>query len=324
MYNKPTSEQSLYPIQDNSDDIFYKAPLAPSQNQVYSNNSPNIINTSMPPQNYIPIPNTPPQIINPPMQSPQYIQKQFGASSSNEYGELLEDLAEVKKANVSKYFQGGCLRMCMKHKYRVSIINKDGSSRYIFICLRDYFCLSSNDSYEYNVRMKYIPRDSPNEILDTRDFDKRLFDLVSHNECKYKPGIYVQNTHDNTTLGRIQQPRICPCCCKDAHFEIYPRYTQQNLPKYFITTNGRQCSYCCCVFCCCAGNSTNFQIYNSETNLFSGNVFKRNFKLGSMGDNFLVYDIDFPNDALPEEKILIICSVIGIDNAAYMRLGNQI
>ena len=324
MYNKPSSSQPLYPIQDTSDDVLYQAPPVPNQDQIYSNNTPNTINTSMPPQNYIPIPTTAPQIINPPVQSYQYVQKQFGVASSIEYAELLEDLAEVKKASISKYFQGGFLRIGEQHKYRVSIINKDGSSRYIFICLRDYLCLTTNDSYEYNVRMKYIPRDSTNAILDTKDFNNRLIDFTSNSECNYKPAIFVQNTHDHTTLGRIQQPRICPCCCKDALFEIYPKYTQQNIPKYFITTNGRQCSYCCCVFCCCAGDRTNFQIYNTSTNLISGNVLKKNFKLGAMGDDFLIYDIDFPDDALPEEKILIICAVIGIDNAAYMKLGNHI
>ena len=93
MYNKPSSAQPLYPIQDTSDDILYQAPPVPNQDQIYSNNTPNTINTSMPPQNYIPIPTTAPQIINPPVQSYQYVQKQFGVASSIEYAELLEDLA---------------------------------------------------------------------------------------------------------------------------------------------------------------------------------------------------------------------------------------
>ena len=48
MYNKPSSEQQLY-LQSNSDDLLYAAPSIPSQDQVYSNNTPNIINTNNPP-----------------------------------------------------------------------------------------------------------------------------------------------------------------------------------------------------------------------------------------------------------------------------------
>ena len=76
--------------------------------------------------------------------------------------------------------------------------------------------------------------------------------------------------------------------------------------------------------CYCINKKTNFQIYDTTTNLISGNVLKKDFNLLSNDDNFLIYDIDFPNDALPEEKILIICAVIGIDNAAYMLLGRDL
>ena len=325
MYNNQLAEQPLYTIGD-SDDILYQANPIPNQDQVYSNGTPNTINTTIPPQNYIPIPNTPNQKINQPIQSPQYFQKSIGASSSLELAELLEDLAEVKKASVLKYFQEGCCGFDDKHKYRVSIINNDGSSRYIFICRTDHIWFPLINSYQYDVKMKYIPRDSTNAILETKDFNKRLIDLVSNFECEYKPRMFVRNSDNNSIIGRIQQPRICRCCCKDANFEIYSRYCQPNIPKYVITTNGRQCSYCCCVYCCCARHKTNFLIHNKTTNFISGNVLKKDFRVGNsiIVDDFLTYDINFPDDASPEEKILIICAVIGIDNAAYKDLGNVI
>ena len=133
MYNNQLDNQPLYPIRD-SDDMLYQANPIPNQDQVYSNGTPNTINTTIPPQNYIPIPNTPNQKLNQPIQSPQYIQKSIGGSTSLELLELLDDLAQAKKASVLKYFQSehftfdGCI------KNRVSIMNNDGSSRYIFIC----------------------------------------------------------------------------------------------------------------------------------------------------------------------------------------------
>ena len=325
MYNNQLADQPLYHIAD-SDDMLYQANPIPNQDQVYSNGTPNTINTTIPPQNYIPIPNTPNQKINQPIQSPQYIQKSIGASSSLELSELFDDLTHAKKASVLKYFQRECCDFDGGYKIRVSIINNDGSSRYIFICKQVLPNFISFYIHEYEIKMKYIPRDSTDAILETKDFDKILFNLMSNYECEYKPRIQVRSTVDNSIIGRIQQPRTCSCCCKDPNFQIYPRYYQSNIPKYFITTNGKQCSYCCCVMCNCAWDKTNFQIRNGTTNLICGNVLKKDFKLGKKGegDDFLTYDIDFPDDALPEEKILIICAVIGIDNDVYRGLGNEI
>ena len=213
MYNNQLADQPLYPIGD-SDDMLYQAPPIPNQEQVYSNDNPNTINTTMSPQNYIPISNTPSQIINQPIESYQYLQKSVGAQNSLELAELLEDLAEVKKASVLKYFQEGCCGICEKHKYRISIINNDESSRYIFICRTDYIWFPLINSYQYDRKMKYIPRDSTDAILDTKDFNKRLIDFVSNFECEYKPRMLVKSTDNNTIIGRIQQPRICHVVAK--------------------------------------------------------------------------------------------------------------
>lgn len=40
--------------------------------------------------------------------------------------------------------------------------------------------------------------------------------------------------------------------------------------------------------------------------------------------DYLFYDIDFPDDASPEEKLLVICAAIGIDNVVYKELGSNI
>ena len=170
--------------------------------------------------------------------------------------------------------------------------------------------------------MKYIPRDCTNEILATKDFDKRLIDLKSNNEHSFKPRIYIQNMENNIVLGTIQQPRVCPCCCSDANYEIYPRYGQKTIPKYSITTKGTQCSYCCCADCSCAEGETLFNIFSDALRIYSGNILKRSFNRDRK--DYLFYDIDFPDDASPEEKVLIICATIGIDNVVYKELGSNI
>ena len=157
--------------------------------------------------------------------------------------------------------------------------------------------------------MKYIPRDCTNEILATKDFDKRLIDLKSNSEHSFKPRIYIQNMENNIVLGTIQQPRVCPFCCSDANYEIYPRYGQKTIPKYSITTKGTQCE-------------TLFNIFSNALRIYSGNILKRSFNRDRK--DYLFYDIDFPDDASPEEKVLIICATIGIDNVVYKELGSNI
>ena len=48
--------------------------------------------------------------------------------------------------------------------------------------------------------MKYIPRDSTTEILNTKDFDKRHFDIDSNDPCGYKPRIYIKNVENNNNI----------------------------------------------------------------------------------------------------------------------------
>ena len=272
-----------------------------------------------PPKNYIPVPTQPP-VVHVPVPVPVVIHTTAGVSTTNELGELFEDLSLVKNARVSKYFQGGVLSIGQKTKYRVSITYIGGATRNIFICLKETE-MFNNDDCNFNIRMRYVPRGCSESILDNSDFGTRLIDVISSNQHDFKPMITVNNVRKNTIIGRIQQPRVCPCCCKDANYEIFPLY-QGNLCKYTVRTNGFQCSYCCCGDCCCAEGQTNFIIFNVATNGFAGNILKRSFNQAR--DDYVNYDIDFPDDALPEDKILLICNAIGIDNITYKEKGKNI
>ena len=320
MYNKPPIQQPLYPINPQNND--YPSPLMPNQPQIYPNNSPYIPpQNPVPPQNYIPIPTQPP-VINQPMPKYNYMQNQMDqTNNSPSFSELFDDLSEVRAALIAKYFQGGFIGIGEKQKYKVSIVFKDGNLRNIFICQRNS-SFFNNDTYNFEIRMKYIPRDSTDAILETKDFDQRLIDIVSKNEYGYIPKINAINKENNINMGTIQQPGVCPCCCKDPNYEIYPRYGQKTIPKYSITTRGTQCSYCCCPDCCCAQGETSFQIFSNAARLYSGNILKRSFNRDRK--DYLFYDIDFPDVASPEEKLLVICAAIGIDNVVYKELGSNI
>ena len=292
-------------------------PGYPAQNQIYTNPAP-IPNQNqyIPPQTYQLIPNQipVPQLVQPPVQ----LQKSLDMT------ELYEDLGEITQAEVWKYFQGGVLGIGAAHKYRVKIKFPGGTERNIFIGKRSS-SLFHNNKYNFEIRIKYIPRDCTDEILNTKDFEKRHFDIDSNQNFSYKPRIYIKNVENNVNImmGTIEQPRCCNCCCKDANFEIYPQFNVRTaLPRYFVTTDGCQCAYCCCEGCCCEETGITFQIYDPAKSLLVGNINKLDFNRERA--DFLKYNIELPLEATSEEKLFIIFTAIAIDNVEYRILGGHI
>ena len=278
----------------------------------------------IPPQNYQLISNQTPIINQVPL--PQYnnVQPPVQFQKSLDMLELFEDLIEVTSAEIRKYFQGGVLGFGAAHKYRVKLKFPGGTERNIFIGKRssDFF---HNNKYNFEIRMKYIPRDCTDEILNTKDFEKRHFDIDSNDIYGYKPKIFIKNVENNTNImmGTIEQPRCCNCCCQDANFEIYPQFGRKtDLPRYFVTTDGCQCPYCCCEGCCCEETGINFQIFDPSKSQLVGNINKLDFS--RQRSDFLVYNIELPAEATPEEKLFIIFTAIAIDNVEFSLLGGHI
>ena len=307
-------------------------PGYPSQSQIYAKPSsspssspspPPYQNALLPPQNYQLLPN--PVLINQPMVMPQYnyIQPKIVFPKTLDMSELYEDLAEVREAEVWKYFQGGVLGFGKAQKYRVRIRFPEGNERNIFIGKRSS-SFFHNNTYDFEIRMKYIPRDSTDDILNTKDFEKRHFDIDSNDMYGYKPKVFITFKENNRNIiyGGIEQPRCCTCCCRDPNFQLFPRYLPGLLPKYFVTTDGCQCSYCCCSDCSCAEVRTVFPIFDIARNVIVGNITKTDFN--RMKNDFLVYSMEFPIEAPPEDKLIIIFTAITIDNIEYQDLGKHI
>ena len=316
MNQTPSSNNPLIPPQNHQMNI---NPGYPHQNLISTNPG-----SLIPLQNHELIQNQPPIISQVPNPQLYNTQPQIQIQKSLDMVELDEDLVRVTSAEVWKYFQGGVLGFGKAHKYRVKIKFPDGSERNIFIGKRgsNFF---TNDKYNFDIRMKYIPRDSTTEILNTKDFDKRHFDIDSNDPCGYKPRIYIKNVENNNNIfmGSIEQPRCCNCCCADANFEIYPQIQRIDaLPRYFVTTKGCQCAYCCCEGCSCEETGINFQIFDPLKGVVVGNINKLDFN--RQKSTYLVYDIAFPVDATPQEKLFIIFSAVAIDSVEFKQLGGHI
>lgn len=302
LINQPKTPVNSYPLNN--------SPYGNIQPTYQNINNPILVNQS-------PIINPPAPVVVP---SYDYIPPPSEVPSSLELAELFEDLENVNEVQVLKYFQGGFLRIGEKQKYKVRINCAKNSTRDIFICQRNYSILHG-DNYNFEVRMKYIPRDSTEEIMKTKDFNKRLFDIDSREMQGFKPKIFIKNMDNNIAIGTVQQRRCCTCCCRDPFFEIYTRHAP-NVSKYFITTDGCRCSYCCCPECCCAQGDTDFHIFDSFSRLYVGSIIKLAFD--NIKQDYLVYNITFPQMATNEDKMLFICTAIAFDNINYRNLGNNV
>ena len=153
------------------------------------------------------------------------------------------------------------------------------------------------DKDSFNIKVKYIPRDSDlTKIMNDKKFDERFLDVATVSEflkgCS-KPKVQVINAENRTLFGSIQQSNIC--CCSDPDFQLI---NNLNYCKYRVATEGCQCAYCCCAGCdVCLTAPVDYAI--------------------------LTYRIIFPIDATPKEKILIIATGLTIDYFNYHELGKR-
>ena len=287
---KDKQENNIYPIpQVNVQPILY-----PNQNVIITN-----------------------QQLIPSYQPVVPVQYSSANQSSLELLELLQELPQAQEVIISKYTCGGFLNFGMKTQYIVRLKYINGFRRNIFICQKRSNLTNNN----YEVRMKYIPRNVPNTILKTKDFTSRIVDILCEEVSEHKLHIEVINVVNNMTLGSIEKPINGCCCCSGPRYVVYSRYSKNNTPKYFITVNPCQCSYCCSPSCCCSGGQANFQIYDNETSSLLGNIIKMPYSIFRTG--FLEYNIRFPPNTTNEEKLLFIGTAIVIDNIEYEHVGSK-
>lgn len=238
------------------------------------------------------------------------------ANISLQASECFEDLHESSEAMLTKYFEGLIFK---DTKYEVTIKYRNGGSeRNIFIGKKTSSSILDKDSFKISV--KYIPRDSNyNEFIKDKKFDQGFFEVSTIMDllkgCA-KPNVQVLNTDNNTVFGNIRQPNIC--CCSDPDYQIK---NSLNFVKYRVVTEGCKCSYCCCEGCCCLFSETSYKILDSTHTQIVGEIFKYEYVQG--GKEMLTYRIIFPNDATPEEKILIISTAMAIDHFVYKSIGGK-
>lgn len=240
--------------------------------------------------------------------------------------EILQDLREASSANITKILDlnccnEGCLLLPL---YNVSIVNrKNLQERRILMCKAVEDCCHPGPM---EIRMKYIPRDISQNYITVNNYDLRLFDFKTAKAsgngcCEQKPNSSVYYNYNGQLLGEILQPLKCRCCCSDPIFEIK---SNSEIKRYVITTDGSQCAYCCCTGCCCSNNSISFPVYNALCSQIVGEIFKDVFtrrRIPFGEKDRLKWRVNFPLDAFPEDKILLIAAAILIDFQEYRGIG---
>lgn len=281
----------------------------PITNQAFPPNAANYGPQPVPAYNTLPYqpiqPFSPETNLIPPSNAPLLINQ--GVNYSLEATECMEDLNLTPEVIITKEFDGFIRKDI---KYTVSA--KGEVNRVMFIGNKKSEIFFNNNVFD--IRVKYAPRDVVIETFSkNKDFEKRLFDVTSSNDLFSGFSVKITNRENGTLFGIIKQPNSC--CCSDPDYQLL---SGQNLIKYRITTDGCQCSYCCCDGCCCAENETHFRILDSTRTQLVGQIFKNEHR---KGDKELLYNVTFPVDATPEDKIRIISTVMSIDCLKYRTIN---
>lgn len=136
--------------------------------------------------------------------------------------------------------------------------------------------------------------------------------------CLARPEMTAKN--NSTTFGKVVEP--CTCC--DPMFNVMD--SKENI-KWKVTADYCQCGICCrngcgkcseVVFPIHSGDKKDLDKYKGDG--YIKKVFAGLQEFVSDADNF---EVGFPNNATPEEKMLIIATVLMIDFRFYEDNGNN-
>jgi hypothetical protein len=224
----------------------------------------------------------------------------------------LNELSLCKKATIRQ--QAEYLQILSgyegKNRYDVFITLPNGMEKYLFKCKEESSACQRqccpSDSREFKMKIKHIS--NPMDFF--ANYEKYYAKLDKPFKCTClccnRPTITGIFQNDNQFFGSVTQEYTC---C-DPLFEI----KNAKGVKYVITIDCDQCSFCCS--CCCSKfNKVECIISDVGRNRKPvGKITKtpaRNF-VEIVGDAD-TYEIEFPPDATPHEKLSIIMAGLFID-----------
>ena len=202
-------------------------------------------------------------------------------------------LADVKQAFIYQDLSTlEILGFCdVPNQYNVAVITQTGQKLMLFKCIENSgwcqrnCCPSNQAAFDMNVN--------------TYDTMNKVAELEKPFACAYccccRPELTAKYTNGNV-FGRVTEP----CCAVKPTFHIYDANNQL---KYIIKFG----------FCNCGCCDYSAEIYKADNeDLAIGTIIKK----ATLKDFFLqctTFEIAFPNDATPDDKMLLISNVLLID-----------
>ena len=227
-------------------------------------------------------------------------------------------LLTAKSASVKQRFElfeviTGCET---NNQYYVSTIDGEGNKKYLFKAKENSSCFCRNccpgSSREFNLDLRRITYTSQGQEKKV-DFAKFERPFKCTCCCLNRPEMTGKLVGPQSVpLGKVSEP--CTVC--DPIIKVH---TKNNAVAYTITCDCCQCGFCCRNSLIGRCSVVKFDIFSgsSITEKPTGHIIKKGKGLESAIGDADFYNITFPPEASPEDKVLLIGAVIMIDYLYY-------
>ena len=234
---------------------------------------------------------------------------------TNIHEAIMEKINKTKQMVIKQEIEvGEVITGCeTKNRYNIYLIDSNNEKELIFKCKESSSCLMRNccpgNIRSFNMKVKQTLSNNlyGNSYNNPYIIFERPFKCTCC--CLGKP--YMKGTlmENKMNLGFISEI----CTIYNPVFEIYDR---NNVRKFIINISCFQCGFMCRGTCCGKFSKVVGEIYNgNDINMkgnFVGDIVKKVSVKEFISDahSFL---IDFPNDATPTDKLLILGNTLMID-----------
>ena len=170
-------------------------------------------------------------------------------------------------------------------------------------CMRN-FCNSSSRSFDMEIKHiasagQFNPNFSKNFATAIRPFTFTIF-------CFNRPEMTITLVDNGKFIGKVRNPFTI----FDPVFEVY---NQNGQFRYLVDASCCQCGLLCANNFFGKMSEVIFPIYNGKGGTQVGSIIKKSAEFQEMVTDADSYNVNFPNDASPEEKLLLICLGLFID-----------
>ena len=259
-----------------------------------------------------------PMMMNPMMMNPMNMGMAPGMPGVFPYGygpqnfiycdDPMKELAECTGAIIRQEIEmfevfSGCET---QNRYQVFVQSRMGL-KYAFKCIERSGCCArcccSNDCRGLIMEIRHVASAAEIDTDISKIFIRAEKPCAAGCCCFCRPHMDIRLQESKQYLGRVSEPFTC--CDKDAEV-----YDENNNLKYRIVGD-------CCQFGFCCGPSAEKLVEIEFKIVRNGEQVAMMKKLSSSLGEFFTkadsYKISFPNDATPEEKMLLICAGLLID-----------